>query len=303
MTAIHFTDPGGMVDNEWANAEDVLGALRGIDRAVGLSLQNLHAGRLSNASSDPIGFEAGNNATLYLHPYLGTASLNMREDGTYALSEIPASGAQLDVSDLANGPWDVFEYDEGGESALEVEAWSDENTRGYTLAPSVYLGYVKPLDPTRKWRGVIRMTAGYTLQNNLTQAIWNQFNRVVRAMKSQSVTASWSFTAASVWRVVTNVPALTIVSPGNAMPAYASYNIGLTNGFGASKIAVGLQQPGQEGERVIEAVLDSNAGSLCAGGELAINSGAYIVRPYEFVTATATFVGQTQSHLGLLWEC
>lgn len=304
MTGTLFTDPGALVDDEWANGDDVLTALRGLDGALDRVGRALHAGRLSNSATDPVAWDGGDQATLYLLPFVGNASLNRGEDGRYVMSAIPAAGASLDVSTYGSGPYDVFEYDVNGSSALEAEKWALNNERGFTLTADPALGYVKTVDPTRKWRGCVWIISGLISQLPLRQSIYNAFNRRQRGMIKQSTAASWVYTAVSSWRLVPNVGPFTVISPFDNMPARAAYNITVTSPGGAPKIAVATGAPGIASTNVLVARGDNAVdASLCASGVVELDLGLRTVSAYEFVTATATFVGQTESHLTLLWEC
>lgn len=304
MTGTLFTDPGALVDDEWANGDDVLTALRGLDTALAQASHALHAGRLTNSPTDPVAWDAGDQATLYLLPFVGNASLNRREDGRYTLSAIPAAGASLDVSAYGSGPYDVFEYDVDGAATLEAEKWALNNERGYELTLDPALGYVKAVDPTRKWRGCVWVISGVISQLPLRQSIYNAFNQRLRGMIKQSTAASWVYTATSAWRLVPNVGPFTVVSPFAAMPARASYNISVTTPGGAPKIAVATGAPGIASTNILVARGTNGVdASLCASGVITLDAGLRTVSAYEFVTATATFVGQTESHLTLLWEC
>lgn len=304
MAAIHFPDPGALVDTEWANAADVLTPLRKLSGVIDLGSSHLHAGRLSVDPSDPIGWEAGLMTTLYLHPYRGVHSINRAEDGSLVLSEIPAaSGASLDISAYATGLYDIFEYDENGAVAIEAQQWTSWNVRGYSLTRDPVLGYVKPVDPTRKWRGAIRINSGTVPQTVLWQSIYNAFNRHWRSLFRQSTTASWGYSTPNTWRVATNMNAVfTIVAPLDGLVAHASYEIGVGAAGGTTKIAVATS-----GQNLVYtdqfATRIAGQGGIRAGGVLTLGLGYQNVAPREWVAVSATFAGQAESGLSLLWEC
>lgn len=304
MTGIHFTDPGAIIDDEWANAEDVLGALRGMDAAITQISRNLHAGRLSNHNLDPVAWEFGGANVLYLHPYVGNASLNRREDGSYVVSTIPYDAARLSVAGFPDGLWDVFEYDEAGVVTLEAERWASHNVRGYTLMPDPALGYVKPTDPTRKWRGVIWTLSGIIWQQAFRQSIYNAFNRCVRVMARQATGATWSPPAPGAWIQGLGIPTLSFIVPFAGMSAWASYMVGISSADALTRIGIAVSPWAFAYDRQITAQIGATSGhSLCVSGRITFNEGYRLIAHADFKTTNATFVGQLDSGLTLVWEC
>lgn len=303
MTAIHFTDPGAIIDDEWANAEDVLGALRGMDAAITQVSRNVHAGRLSNHNLDPVAWEFGGASVLYLHPYVGNASLNRREDGSYVVSTIPYDAARLSVAGYPDGLWDVFEYDEAGFVTLEAERWASHNVRGYTLMPDLALGYVKPTDPTRKWRGVIWTLGGIIWQQAFRQSIYNAFNRRARSMVRQATGATWT-PSAGVWNYGLAIPGLAFVVPFAGMSAFAGYTVGISTADSLTQAAVAVTGWTFAYQRQIVARCGATSGAvLCATGRITFDEGYRFIVHADFKTTNATFVGQLDSALSLFWEC
>lgn len=300
--AYHFDDPGQLVDDEWANDEDVLGPLRALDAAMAQCGHNLHAGRLSNSPSDPIAWENGDVKALYLHPFEGRLSVNRAEDGSYVLSQIDSVIA-IDTTGYGSGLWDVFEHDEDGAVAIEMVRWVDSNTRGYTLVRSPILGFVHPTDPTRKWRGTVWTINDNISQNSGRQAIFNAFNRRLRAMFKQSATPSW-FTSNGVWQYVPNLIGFTIISPFVGMTAHAAYRVGVSaSPTAVCKIALATSKADIVYTRQAEARLGVGVTkNMHVGGQLAVDEGYYNIAPYEFATNTS-FVGLTESGISALWEC
>lgn len=226
MTGIHFTDPGQIIETVKASAETLLTALNDVNAPMELGTSSLHAGRLSNTNGDPIGFEFGVSSVLYLHPFLGNKSLNRRDDGSLILSEIPASLLSVSTTSLVDGTYDVFEYDNDGEAAIEVRKWTGYNNRGYTLSRDPLMGFISPIDNTRKWRGSFWTFTNSIYQNSQNQAIYNAFNRRQRVM-NKAMTAGTAVLTPSVWNYATSI-IMSIISPMNDTQFQVSFQTGIS---------------------------------------------------------------------------
>lgn len=203
MTAIHFTDPNLLVDGQDANDIDVLTPLRELDAIVQAMAHNFHAGRLSISSSDPVAQSATPSGTLYLLPYNGNVSSQRDANGNWIPRQIPDAGVSLDVTALvADTNYDIWEYDNSGNIALEATAWSSGTVRATAILPANGV-YVKDGAGTRKYRGTIRTIddSGTTkaLDSGAKLLVWNMFNRIMRKGYFSEWTASWSYTTAA-WR-------------------------------------------------------------------------------------------------------
>lgn len=205
MTTVHFTDPADLVDFiETADAASVLAPLRSLDVVIQQMARNMHAGRLSISPTDPVGQSATPSGTLYLLPYLGNVSAQRNANGDWIPRQIPDAGVSLDVTALAADTcYDIFEYDNAGNIALEALAWASGTARATALTRADGI-HLKTGALTRKWRGTIRTVndGGVTkaIDSSKSDAkllVWNFFNRVTRRGHFVEPTVSWAYTTAT----------------------------------------------------------------------------------------------------------
>jgi hypothetical protein len=159
-------------------------------------------GRLTLTSGIPVTTSDVTGAgTIYYTPYNGNRLALY--DGTrwklYAFTErsIALSGHTLNV------PVDVFAYDNAGTLTLELLNWTNGTTRATALTTQDGV-YVKTGATTRRYLGTFCPTAAATTEDSTNRRfVWNNHNRISRAMKCVDTADSWTYTTAT-WRQADN---------------------------------------------------------------------------------------------------
>ena len=156
-------------------------------------------GRLTLTTATPVTTADVTAAgTLYYTPY--QHDIIALYDGSS--DWLPFQFAELSLSltgFTTTQPYDIFAYNNAGTVALEALAWASATTRATAL---VYQNgrLCKSGALTRLWLGTIQMAATSQCESSvLRQFVANNYNRVLRPVKKQESTASWSM-ASSTWR-------------------------------------------------------------------------------------------------------
>lgn len=156
-------------------------------------------GRLTLTTSVPITTADVTAATtLYFTPYSGNRVSVF--DGTrwkiYSFTEVSIALVGLTALRL----YDVFLYDNGGTLTLELLIWTNATTRATALVTQDGV-LVKSGATTRLYLGTIRIdAAGAKVTDSVVMRnVWNNYNRVSRAITVIEATNSWAYNVAA-WR-------------------------------------------------------------------------------------------------------
>ena len=121
--------------------------------------------------------------------YDGSATWNVR-----TFTEITISLAGL----TASKPYDIFAYDNAGTVTIETLVWTSGTARATALVRQDGV-LVKSGATTRRYLGTvyINATGGQTDDTLTKRYVYNYYNRVLRAMRRQETTDSWTYTTAT----------------------------------------------------------------------------------------------------------
>lgn len=166
----------------------------------------LPGGRLTLTSGTPLpSADQTGQTTLYYTRYL--SSIIPLYDGTrWNLTRFD----ELSFSVAATGTdvYDVFVYkQDNGQLILELVAWTHNSTSARATALATQDGiYVKSGSPSHLYLGTVYVVVANQLSDTLDKRyIWNQYNRVMRAVRRTEITAATSWTyATGAWRVANN---------------------------------------------------------------------------------------------------
>lgn len=156
-------------------------------------------GRLTLASSDPIGENTGTNSlsyTPYLYPFLplydGTRWV-MTEFSTHTVTGAVLSG-------LTSGkPYDVFAYLNSGAIASEILVWTNDTTRATGLTLTNGLRY-KTGDMTRLYLGSFYSASTTTTKDTPgSRYLWNAHNEIPYSDWANDSTDSWTNNGNGTW--------------------------------------------------------------------------------------------------------
>lgn len=307
MTTIHFTDPGTLVDVvETADAASVLVPLRELDAVIQQMAHNLHAGRLSISSSDPVGQSATPAGTLYLLPYGGNVSAQRNASGDWIPRQIPDAGVSLDVTALAiNTNYDVFEYDNSGNIALEALAWASNTARATALAAADGV-YLKTGATTRKYRGTIRTVSdGGTpkaIDSNEGPAkayVFNAFNRIWRKLRYSDATASWAYSTGSYRSSNNNAAAVLELVNGLVEDAMRIIFLNSADGMSGT-VFTGI---GWDSTAAAFSQARATVGATMVSQYTLVPAiGYHYAAALEYGAAGATFYGGVEHALSALWR-
>lgn len=134
--------------------------------------------------------------TIFACPYKGNrialfdgSTWNMRTSAQFSLA----------LGTLVSGkPYDVFCYDNAGTPTLEFLVWTNDTTRATALTYQDGVT-VKTGAVTRRYLGTFYTTATTTTEDSATKRyLWNNDNRVHRAMQAVDTTNSWTYTTATI---------------------------------------------------------------------------------------------------------
>lgn len=307
MTTVHFTDPDDLVDIvETADAASVLVPLRSLDAVIQQMAHNMHAGRLSISPTDPVGQSATPSATLYLLPYLGNVSAQRNGAGDWIPRQIPDAGVSLNVAALAADTcYDIFEYDNAGNIALEATAWASGTARATSLG-FVDGVYVKTGAGTRKYRGSIRTVndGGTTkaIDSSKSDAkllVWNSFNRVLRRANFVESTASWGYTTGAIRFANNNSNAKIEIMAGLAEDGlFVALQAAATGMSSTVWTGIGLDSSSAMFVRSRATV----AASMLSQYALVPAIGHHTLTDLEYGATGATFVGSLDHSFSALWR-
>lgn len=147
------------------------------------------SGRLTLSTGAPVPTADVTAATtVYYAPYCG--NLIPLWDGAN-WTTIPFSQKSLSLAGLtADKNYDIFGYLSGGDLVLEALVWTSDTARATALTLTDGF-YTKSGAQTRLYLGTIRITAttGQCEDSLLKRYVWNNYNRVNRAMQVSDATA------------------------------------------------------------------------------------------------------------------
>ena len=181
------------VTDDAAGSDVKLSVLRLLGR-----LTNVFQARLTLATGDPHPTtDQTAKTSVFITPYQG--NLVSLFDGTrwqlYTLSEVTLALGTL----TADRNYDVFLYDNAGTLTGEFSAaWNVDNiTRTDALTTQDGVD-VKSGATTRRYVGTIRtVTTTTTEDSRVKRFVWNNQNRVLRAMSRFDSTVTWTYTTAT----------------------------------------------------------------------------------------------------------
>jgi len=158
-------------------------------------------------------------------------------------SVLESDEIELVLSGLtANLCYDVFAWNSG---ALDVElvAWLNATTRATALATLDGVT-VKSGDPSRRYLGTICAISATTIgDTENARRVWNENNRVMRAMRTVSVTASYTYSI-NTWRLAESADTQKFfVVIGRSLEPLRAYNIAqiYNSGVaGSGGVAIGI---------------------------------------------------------------
>jgi len=159
---------------------------------------NIAEGRLTLESGVPVSTtDQSAKTSVYYTPYSGnrialydgSATWNVR-----TFSEITISLVGL----TASKPYDIFAYDNAGTVTIETLVWTSGTARATALVLQDGV-LVKSGATTRRYLGTvyINATGGQTDDTLTKRYVFNYYNRVLRAMRRQETTDSWTYTTAT----------------------------------------------------------------------------------------------------------
>jgi hypothetical protein len=173
-----------------------------VDAAVGAggggSASRVCEGRLTLTSGIPVTTADVVGATnLFFTPYGGNniSLWNGASWQTLTFNEVamPLSGL------IANRPYDVFAFINGGAVNLERLAWTSDTVRATALALQNGV-LVRSGNATRRYLGTFYATGVTTTEDSSrNRYLWNYYNRVKRSMTVFDATASWTYSTLA-WR-------------------------------------------------------------------------------------------------------
>lgn len=152
-------------------------------------------GRLTLTSGTPVTTSDVTAAgTVYFTPYLGTViALYNTTTGLwdkFNFSQLSASlalyGGDTNI--------DFFVYNNAGTPALFLATWSSNTARATALTTQNGI-LVASGSPQYRYVGTVRttVTAAQTEDSHSLRLVWNQYNRVVKALRRAEPTASWTY--------------------------------------------------------------------------------------------------------------
>lgn len=155
-------------------------------------------GRLTLESSVPVSTsDQTAKTTLYYTPYVGN---KIALYSGSAWSVLSFSQLSISIPATTNTNYDVFVYDSSGTATLELTAWTNNTTRATSLTTQDGV-LVKSGATTRRYVGTIRTTgiSGQCEDSALKRFCWNYYNRVIRGLRQQETSSSWTYNSAT-WR-------------------------------------------------------------------------------------------------------
>lgn len=138
--------------------------------------------------------------TLYYTPFEDAAHPNEIRlyDGSAAWGVFTLSELSIAVPATTSTMYDVFVYNNAGTPTLESTAWTNDTTRATALVQQNEV-WVRSGATTRLYVCSFRTTtvSGQTEDSFLRRFVWNNYNRVVRAMRRLEGSATWTYNSAT----------------------------------------------------------------------------------------------------------
>lgn len=165
---------------------------------VSTSPLNIAEGRLTLESGVPVSTtDQSAKTSVYYTPYSGNRIALYDGSSTWnvrTFTEITISLAGL----TASKPYDIFAYDNAGTVTIETLVWTSGTARATALVLQNGV-LVKSGATTRRYLGTVYINAsGGQTDDTLTKRyVFNYYNRVLRAMRRQETTDSWTYTIAT----------------------------------------------------------------------------------------------------------
>lgn len=167
---------------------------------AGVSLQGVAGGRLTLTTATPVTTSDVTGATtLYYTPYTG--SQIALYDGSSTWTVLSFSELSLSLAGYtASRPYDIWAYNNSGTVALESTVWTSATARATALAYQNGV-LVKSGTTTRRYLGTIYINSsgGQTDDTYRIRSVFNNDNRVNRAVRVFDTTSNWSYATAT-WR-------------------------------------------------------------------------------------------------------
>lgn len=155
-------------------------------------------GRLTLTSGVPVTTADVVGATnLFFTPYCGN-NISLWNGASW--QNLTFNEVTMTLSGLiANRPYDVFAFINGGAVNLEHLAWTSDTTRATAL--TIQNGvYVRSGNATRRYLGTFRSTGTTTTEDSMRRRLlFNYYNRVNRQLQRVETTVNWTYSTAA-WR-------------------------------------------------------------------------------------------------------
>jgi hypothetical protein len=145
--------------------------------------------------------DQADKTTLYFTPYMGN-QIAIFDGATWSI--LTFAELSLDISGYtASKPYDIWIYNNSGSATLDSTVWTSGSVRATALALQDGV-YCKTGTLTRRYLGTIYMDAASKCQDTANKRfVWNYYNRVLRAVKTNNTTTSWTYTTHA-WREYNN---------------------------------------------------------------------------------------------------
>lgn len=163
---------------------------------INIVVNNFCCGRLTLTNGVPVTTGDVSGATVvYFAPYNGNfiSLYNGSTWDVYSFGQI-----SIPVPGVANTMYDVFIFNNLGVVTFTLVAWTNDVTRATPIVLQDGI-YCQSGTLTNRYVGSFRTTgvAGQTEDSLLKRYVYNYYNRVDRAMRVTTATASWAYTLAT----------------------------------------------------------------------------------------------------------
>lgn len=168
---------------------------------IAAAIRSLCQGRLTLTSGTPVTTSDVTAATtLYFTPYKGN-QIGLYSGGVWAAVAFTENARSL-AGLTTTTPYDIFVYNNAGTATIDTPVvWANDTVRVTALALQDGV-YVKNGDPTRRYIGTIYTSATGQCEDSLAKRyVWNMYNRVLRPMRVQDATATWTYTSLTLRQV------------------------------------------------------------------------------------------------------
>lgn len=137
--------------------------------------------------------------TLYNSPTPEGGDIETLWNGTAWVNQSSGGEISLSLSGLAVGVYDIFEYINGGSTAMEALVWTNNTTRATALVRDTTTGILyKTGAKDRKYKGSIRITAtGQTEDSTSRCCVFNMYNRRERTFFAKDTTDNWALSSST----------------------------------------------------------------------------------------------------------